>query len=121
MAIDFIKMEKSRAVKIGVVSSIVSVFPASSLVAFFYRFPVPFVGYSSGFEGALMSLPAVLFYLIIGGVVVVLIGGLSSALVFCRIGGSDDKMKKAIIASTGIINLATATIIANLEKIIGPW
>lgn len=68
-----------------------------------------------------MSLPAVLFYLIIGGVVVVLIGGLSSALVFCRIGGSDDKMKKAIIASTGIINLATATIIANLEKIIGPW
>ena len=100
-------MKLSRAVNIGIVCGLVASFPISSLVALFYRFPLPMSTYASGTQAVIPSLVAVIFYGLMGGFVIV--GGLGAFGGFIAhklASPEDNKILKSIKKEVGNIERA---------------
>jgi hypothetical protein len=93
------------------------------LSALLFRFPIPFVGYSSGVHAVLPSLAAVTVYgVFVGGFVVQgLLGGLAGLLAR-RQGGLDRRRpwRRCVVYGCAA-SLPGVVILAILDKIIGPW
>src|SRR5690348_3119967 len=60
---------------LGALSAVVGAFPVAALVAFVYRFPIPFTGYANGFKAVVPALFAAAVYGAMGGFFVVAILG----------------------------------------------
>lgn len=105
----------------GAILGVLWTFPLAAICGAVYRFPIPFYGYASGVSALLLSLPAVLFYGILGGFLVQAIMGGLSGITAEYISNQDQKISKRmkiyslLAASPGVIFLSI------LDKIVGPW
>lgn len=111
-----------RAALLGAAAANIAAPPAAAIVAALYRFPVPLTGYAYGLSGALTAAFSSLFYLLLGGVVV--LGGLGAAggLLATRLAAPDPrKVTRLTIAIAALIALLGATALATLELFIGAW
>ena len=111
-----------RSVITGAIAALVGMFPAAFFLALFWKFPIPLGGMASGFEGAVLTPLAVVFYGIFGGFVVVPgLGAIAGTLAFRLAQGDVAKSKKLSIIF-GVLCAITAGVFINmLDKIIGPW
>lgn len=97
-------------------------FPSAVLLVSIWRFPIPFVGYRSGFYHAGHALFAAGFYVIIGGFVVLGVLGAFAGMVAHTLRPDDEREQKRLARIvTAVIALAAATLLAALDKLIGPW
>ncbi|WP_067519923.1 hypothetical protein [Nocardia uniformis] len=95
---------------------------AAALVAAVYRFPVPLSGYTSGLSGTVIAAFASLFYLLLGGVVVLGTLGALAGLLAVRIAAPDARrVARLTIAMAAGIALIGAIALATLELFIGAW
>lgn len=111
-----------RSALIGATAANLAAPPAAALVAAVYRFPVPLSGYAYGPAGAIPAAFSSLFYLLLGGVVV--LGGLGAAggLLATRLAAPNPrKVTRLTIAIATLIALLGATALATLELFIGAW
>jgi len=107
----------------GAFCSILGTYPTAVLCSLFFRFPIPFGGYASGLNAVLPTLIAVTVYgVVLGGFVVQgLLGGATGVLAR-RHGGPDRRRTWRLCAYYGLAaSLPGVTILAILDKIIGPW
>jgi hypothetical protein len=114
-----------RIVTLGVSMAIVAIFPVAALTALVYRFPIPFCEYASGLSAVPMSFLAVLFYGMLGGFPALgIIGGLCGfviASISIRRKWTDLSTHLYLTVSILIIDIMASTLLATLDKIIGPW
>jgi len=75
-------MTEGAALLRGAIWSVVSAFPIAGLMGLLFRFPVPFVGYVSGFEAIIPAMLAVIFYgVFMGGLVLIgVLGAIGGAV-----------------------------------------
>ena len=111
-----------QSVITGAIAALVGMFPAAFFLALFWKFPIPLGGMANGFEGAILTPLAVVFYGILGGFVVVPgLGALAGTLAF-RIAHGDATKSKKLSVLFGVLCAFTAGVFINmLDKIIGPW
>ncbi len=92
------------------------------MIATVYRFPVPLVGYTSGVGGALTAALGSLFYLVLGGALVLAaVGALGGVLVTW---GSPIGTRRNYLLAVGAGMFAAflgALGLALLEYLVGPW
>ena len=108
--------------RLGLLCSLLAVYPVVASLVLFYRFPFPFAGYLSGAEYVLPSLLAVLFYgIVCGGFLVLgLLSAVASWLIWiCNIRGRSELVFH-IVSGICVAFLCAGTL-AILDKIIGPW
>ncbi|MGV9802340.1 hypothetical protein ACWDTP_30255 [Mycobacterium sp. NPDC003449] len=92
---------------------------AAGLTAVAYRFPVPFSGYADGLADAPTAALASLFYLVLGGFVVLGVLGATAGAVLARVAPG---RPYALAAVAGlVIAILGAVALAVLEYLIGPW
>ncbi|BBZ05718.1 hypothetical protein MCHIJ_51550 [Mycolicibacterium chitae] len=104
---------------LGAVAAVVSAPAAAALLAALYRFPVPFRGYASGIAEAPTAALAALFYLALGGAVVVGgLGALAGALLARRRAG---RATVPILVAAFAIAVVGAAALAVLEFFVGTW
>ena len=112
----------SRGVRLAVIGAVAAIGwapVAAALLALVYRFPVPFSSYASGVGGTPTAMMASVFYLVMGGVVVLgALGAAVGALLAKRAGSRAAAL--TVMAALGIA-IVGATALALLEKVIGPW
>lgn len=95
---------------------------AAAIIASVYRFPIPLVGYSYGISGALSAAFASLFYLFLGGAVVLGVLGAASGLVATHIAAPDSgRVLYLTLTFAAACALLCATALATLELFIGAW
>ncbi|MGV0642780.1 hypothetical protein [Mycolicibacterium sp. XJ879] len=92
---------------------------AAGLVAAVYRFPVPFGGYANGFDGIPTAALASVFYLALGGVVV--LGGFGAAAGTTLAKLNPQRAGELTVMAALMIAIAGAVSLALLEYVIGPW
>ena len=106
----------------GAIAALVGMFPVAFLLALFWKFPIPLGGYASGFEGAVLTPLAVVFYGVLGGFIVVPgLGAITGALVVLVTHGNVSKSKKLSIVFGLLWAIIAGVFINMLDKIIGPW
>ena len=112
----------SSAVLRGALGTSVLTFPLAALCALVYRFPVPFTGYMSGPSAMPAAVFAVLFYGLIGGVVITwgagALGG--AAAYYARRPVKERIDRLTLIIATVLAAIAVLTL-AVLDKFIGDW
>ena len=111
-----------KAALLGALWSVAFAFPAAALLAAIYRFPVPFVGYVSGFGSVLSALLAVIFYGLIGGFIV--LGGLGAAaglFAFRLHQPNRQAVRKWTLGLAALVAVLCTSVLAILDKVIGPW
>jgi hypothetical protein len=111
-----------EAARLGALWSFVFAFPAAALVVAFFRFPVPFAGYVSGFGAIPSAMLAVIFYGLFGGFIV--LGGLGAAagMLAYRLRRPDrQSMRRWTFGLAAFAALLCAIVLAILDKFIGPW
>ncbi|MGE5519003.1 MAG: hypothetical protein ACM3VS_03675 [Candidatus Dadabacteria bacterium] len=97
-------------------------FPLAAIVAFVYRFPIPFSEYESGISAVPKALGAVIFYTIMGGFIVIPILGWVAYLLGNQMGNADDKeQRKWQFIFSLVFALSSIILMSVLDKIIGPW
>lgn len=115
-------MNKIWAALHGAVLCVLFSFPSAMLLVSVWRFPVPFAGYRSGLAHAGDALFAVGFYGIIGGFVLLGVLGAIAGLIVRTLRPDDEREQKRLARIvTAVIALAAATLLAALDKLIGPW
>lgn len=108
---------------VGARWSVVSAFPIAGLMALVFRFPVPFVGYVSGFKAILPAMLAIVLYgVFLGGLILVgAIGAIGGALT----ASNSNRSQQSQILAARLVAMAVTTlclfVLAILDKIIGPW
>ena len=111
-----------QSITTGAIAALAGMFPTAFFLALIWKFPIPFYGMASGFEGAFQTPFAVLFYGILGGFVVVPgLGAIAGALAFRVAHGDVAKSKKLSIIFGVICSIAAGVFIDMLDKIIGKW
>jgi hypothetical protein len=111
-----------RSIIIGAIAALVGQFPAAFFLALFWKFPFPLAGMASGFEAAVLTPFAVVFYGFFGGFVVVPgLGAIAGTLAFRLAHGDVAKSKKLSIVFGVLCAIAACVFINLLDKIIGPW
>ena len=103
--------------------SVLLTFPMAGLMALVYRFPVPFAGYQSGFYAMLLAMLSVIFYgVFLGGLVLVGTLGAIAAVLTAKLLNPASKHRKRVvfIAALGVTTVCLL-VLANLDKMIGPW
>ncbi|MGV0741442.1 hypothetical protein [Mycolicibacterium sp. XJ870] len=90
---------------------------AAAIVAAVYRFPVPFGEYASGLGGMPTAALASVFYLALGGFLVL---GALGAVAGALLAGTASATRLTVAASI-VIALLGALTLALLEYVIGPW
>lgn len=104
---------------LGAVAAVVSAPAAAALLAVLYRFPVPFRGYATGVAEAPTAALAALFYLALGGAVV--LGG-SGAIVGALLARwRPGRATVPILVAAVAIALVAAAALAVLEFFVGTW
>src|SRR5687768_12403390 len=107
---------------LGVITACLGAFPAASLVALVYGFPVPFGGKLHGLGAINKVAFAVLFYGLLGGFVVLAIAGVVAASVaFARSHGDAGKARRLTLIFALSASLICAIGLAVLDLFIGPW
>ncbi|MCK9495576.1 MAG: hypothetical protein M0R75_08780 [Dehalococcoidia bacterium] len=106
----------------GALWTSVLTFPLAGLCALVYRFPVPFAGYVSGPDAIPGAVLGVLFYGLVGGVVLTVgagaIGGAAAYAIARPDRGRIDRLTFGI--SLALAAMAVLTL-AMLDKLIGDW
>lgn len=97
-------------------------FPSAVLLVSVWRFPIPFAGYRSGLGHAGHALFAAGFYVLIGGFVVLGFLGAFAGLTARTLRPDDEREQKRLARIiTAVIAFAAVTLLAALDKLIGPW
>lgn len=97
-------------------------FPLAAITAAFYRFPIPFAAYESGFVAMGLALLAVMFYTAVGGfIVIIALGALTGAIAYKAGKGNDHRTQRLVINLSFLFALLCVLILANLDKMIGEW
>ncbi|GEM30605.1 hypothetical protein NN3_16120 [Nocardia neocaledoniensis NBRC 108232] len=95
---------------------------AAAVTAAVYRFPVPLVGYTSGVGGALTAAVGSLFYLVLGGALVLaVVGALGGVLVTWGNPVGTRRNYLLAIGSGMVAAILGALGLALLEYVVGPW
>ena len=94
---------------------------AAALIAAVYRFPIPFAGYEGGLHGAGRAALASLFYLFLGGAVVVGVLGAAAGVIAGDLLRGPRRNPLLWIAVVFLPPLVAALLLAVLDKLIGPW
>lgn len=111
-----------RLMLLGAISSLIATFPSAFALALLWRYPIPFADYEAGFDAALRSQGAVVFYGVMGGfVVVAFFGAIGGAISYTLFKGDGGNARIAAVCSGVPIAVALNTLMAVLDKIIGPW
>lgn len=105
----------------GSIYTVVLAFPLASLLALFYRFPMPFFGYASGINAAIWAPSAVLFYGTLGGFAVLAVLGAFAGLIGSKLPIKNLTVNKTIIVLAILIDLVFGVLLATWDKIYGPW
>lgn len=106
----------------GALWAVALAFPLAAICALFYRFPVPFSGYRTGLVAVPGALVAVVFYGILGGFPALLTaGGLGGAAAHTLGRPDRQRVRRLTLVFTGLIALLAVGLLANLDKLIGPW
>lgn len=92
---------------------------AAAIVAAVYRFPVPFGGYARGLDAAPTAALGSVFYLVLGGVVV--LGALGAAVGATLAKLTPTRATGLTVAVAWVIAMLGALSLALLEYVIGPW
>ncbi len=106
-------MSAGHRVLAGAVSAVAAAPLAAAVVATLYRFPVPFGGYARGWSDAPAAALASVFYLILGGAVV--LAGLG-----CLAGALVRSVRTAALLG-GLVAVLGALTLATLEYVVGTW
>ncbi len=120
-----------KMIRQGMLWVFLGLFPASLIVAIFYRFPVPFRGYIRGWdlfsEGPNTSieliwliLQSVFFYTLWGGFIAIAMLGTLSGVLGWRLGKSDRAGRYTRNIALGLA-FGAAGVLSVLDKIIGKW
>jgi hypothetical protein len=111
-----------RSMTRGIVRSIVLAFPAAALVGLVYRFPVPMAGYTRGPQALVYAPIAVFFYLMFGGVLVlVVLGALGGWAAFAVGRPRPELTPRMEWLFPGLVAVGGAVFLSILDLIIGPW
>lgn len=106
---------------LGATWSVLSSFPIAALMVSFFRFPIPMVGYVSGWKAIGPAMLAVVFYgIFFGGFLVLagmgaMAGSVVSALNYGR------RRRSWIQGASIIVTALLLFVLAILDRIIGPW
>ncbi len=113
---------RSNVAWTGVLWSVGFAIPLSALMGLVFRFPVPFVGYVSGFDAILPSMIGVLFYgVALGGFIVIGVLGAIAAITVAAIHPEQAGQRNWIRLISLVITTACLFCLAILDKVIGPW
>ncbi|MFC4373702.1 hypothetical protein ACFO5K_06270 [Nocardia halotolerans] len=114
--------QRMKHALVGGLAAIVLAPAAAAVTATVYRFPVPMVGYTSGFGGALTAAVGSVFYLVLGGALV--LGALGAVGGYVAVGpkrpAGAGTYALAVLIGLGVA-VAGAVALALLEYVIGPW
>lgn len=95
---------------------------AAAVVALVYRFPVPLSGYTSGFGSTWAAVVGSIFYLVLGGAIVLGILGAAGGFLAARIGGADARLRWWLTGTLAVlVALLGAISLAVLEWFVGAW
>lgn len=110
---------------LGALVAVIGAYPVAALVAFFYRFPIPFAGYASGFEAVAPTFVAVTKYGAIGGfIVVAALGALAGVLgsyIASAVGVGREGSLYLLACLAVLADLPPVVLLSVLDKIIGHW
>lgn len=114
---------QKELIKLGIRSGILSMFPVAYVLALSWKFPIPLMGYASGYQQAVYTPVAVVFYgVVCGGFFLVgWLGMLSGKYAFIICDGKKTKGRRFSIALSICATLACGVALNLLEFIIGPW
>ena len=111
-----------RSIKTGIAWALLSVFPLAALTALFYRFPIPFSGYESGPMAVPRSLLAVVFYVLLGGFVVLAALGAVAGTAANVLARQDARRERRLILAFALAgDWVVVMVLAVLDKIVGKW
>jgi hypothetical protein len=107
----------------GAAWSVVSAFPIAGVMGLIFRFPVPFVGYVSGYEAILPAMLAVFFYgVLLGGLLLVgVLGAIAGAVSANLSGPLVQHQRRAVRITSLVITTVCLFLLAILDWIVGPW
>lgn len=108
-----------RGAALGAAAAIGFCPAAAVLVAILYRFPIPLTGYQSGLGAAWPAIVGAVFYLILGGFIV--IGGLGAMAGWVATRMCPRRVVPYTLAAAFVIALLGAVSLATLEYVIGTW
>ena len=107
------------------IAAIAASLPLSILFPTFFRFPIPFVGYESGFKDfhELSSFISIwFFYVILGGFVLLgVAGGTTGVIISSKIINDRTRKTKQLIKAGIIVAAVIVALFSILDLIIGPW
>jgi hypothetical protein len=108
---------------VGALYAVIGVFPVAALVALVFRFPIPFVGYESGFRAMTMTPRAVLLYGLVGGFyLLAALGAIAGLIVHSGSkAGRDRNNHGEILIFAAVIDIAAVLLLSVWDKIYGPW
>ncbi len=106
----------------GALAAVLTAPIAAALVAIVYRFPIPFGDYATGAGDALNAAAASVFYLVIGGgVLLAALGAVAGGLITRSTGTSLLRALALSVAAGFGLALLGALLLASLEHFVGPW
>jgi hypothetical protein len=106
----------------GALSAMLLAFPLAALCAIVYRFPVPLAGYLSGIFAVPYVLVGVVFYGILGGFPLLAAAGALAGWAAHQSAQNDPRtVRRLALALGALAALAGVTLLAVLDKLIGPW
>ncbi|PPJ21079.1 hypothetical protein C5E44_05655 [Nocardia nova] len=95
---------------------------AAAVVASVYRFPIPFGEYAEGLREAVNAALAAVFYLVMGGGMLLAVLGGAAGLMIVRAHGRRLGRSLALTFAAGFgLAVLGAFALALLEHVIGPW
>ena len=105
----------------GMLYGYISAFVAAALLGFFFKYPVPFRGYVSGVEGLRVAPQAVVFYLFLGGFVILPVIGVLAGLMATRFAGSRRSLHGWTFALAVVLNILFALAVMVADVFWGPF
>ena len=106
----------------GAAAAVVSAPVAAALVGSAYRFPVPFMGYARGPSAAGNAALGSVFYVMLGGALVLAVAGAAAGWWVRRVVvASSKRVVSYTVGLAFVAALIGALTLALLEFVIGPW
>lgn len=106
----------------GALAAVLTAPVAAAMVASVYRFPIPFGVYAEGLREAVNAALAAVFYLVMGGGLLLAVLGGAAGLMIVRAHGV--RLGRALALTTAAafgLAVVGAFALALLEHVIGPW
>jgi hypothetical protein len=115
---------KSRfeAILTGAAFCVFGSIPLAGLTALFFRFPVPFAGYVNGLLGVIPAMLGVVFYLILGGFIILGVLGTAVGLITWNLHHGDGPLRVGILVRNCLLaDMLPIALLAVWDLIYGPW